>query len=65
MIWKNEEKFWYKMKNMLGSILLWIPTIIVNIAKLDGVYIKYVLVVCAVIFVTIVTSTLGYPFCSR
>ena len=39
---------------VLGSILLWVPTIIVNIAKLDGVYIKYVLTVCAVIFVTIV-----------
>ena len=26
---------------ILGSILLWVPTIIVNIAKLDGVYIKY------------------------
>ena len=40
---------------VLGSILLWVPTIIVNIAKLDGVYVKYVLTVCAVIFVTIVT----------
>ena len=38
---------------ILGSILLWVPTIIVNIAKLDGVYIKYMLAVCAVIFVTI------------
>ena len=45
---------------ILGSILLWVPTIIVNIAKLDGVYVKYVLAVCAVIFVTIVTSTMGY-----
>lgn len=45
---------------ILGSILVWVPTIIVNIAKLDGVYVKYVLTVCAVIFVTIVTSTLGY-----
>lgn len=26
---------------ILGSILLWVPTIIVNIAKSDGVYIKY------------------------
>lgn len=29
-----------------GSILLWVPTIIVNIAKLDGVYVKYVLTAC-------------------
>lgn len=43
-----------------GSILLWFPTAIVNIAKLEGVYVKYMLAVCAVIFVTIVTSTLGY-----
>ena len=45
---------------VLGAILLWIPTIIVNIAKLEGGYVKYVLAICAVIFVTIVTSTLGY-----
>ncbi len=43
-----------------GSILLWFPTTIVNIAKLEGEYVKYMLAVCAVIFVTIVTSTLGY-----
>ncbi len=43
-----------------GSILLWFPTIIVNIAKVEGVYVKYMLAVCAVIFVTIVTTTLGY-----
>lgn len=43
-----------------GSILLWFPTVIVNIAKLEGEYVKYMLAVCAVIFVTIVTSTLGY-----
>ena len=29
-----------------GSILLWVPTIIVNIAKLNGVYVKYVLAAC-------------------
>lgn len=45
---------------VLGTILLWIPTIIVNIAKLEGAYVKYMLAICAVIFVTIVTATLGY-----
>lgn len=45
---------------VLGSVLLLVPTIIVNIAKLEGGYIKYVLAISAVIFVTIVTSTLGY-----
>lgn len=45
---------------VLGTILLWIPTIIVNIVKSEGAYVKYMLAICAVIFVTIVTSTLGY-----
>ena len=31
-----------------------------NIAKLEGAYVKYLLAICAVIFVTIVTATLGY-----
>ena len=45
---------------VLGSALLWLPTVIVNIAKRDNAGVKYVLTVCAVIFITIVTSTLGY-----
>ena len=36
------------------------PTILVNVAKQDGSYVKYALTICAVIFITIVTSTLGY-----
>ena len=43
-----------------GSVLLWFPTLIVNIAKLEGAGVKYYLTICAVIFVSIVTSTLGY-----
>ena len=43
-----------------GSVLLWFPTIIVNIAKQEGAGVKYYLTICAVIFVSIVTSTLGY-----
>lgn len=43
-----------------GSVLLWLPTIIVNIAKLEGAGVKYYLTICAVIFVSIVTSPLGY-----
>ena len=43
-----------------GSVLLWFPTIIVNIAKQEGTRVKYYLTICAVIFVSIVTSTLGY-----
>lgn len=45
---------------VLGSIMLWMPTILVNVAKQDGSYVKYALTICAVIFITIVTSTLGY-----
>ena len=45
---------------VLGSVLLWLPTVLVNIAKRDGSYVKYALTICAVIFITIVTSTLGY-----
>lgn len=45
---------------VMGSVLLWMPTILVNIAKQDGGYVKYALTICAVIFITIVTSTLGY-----
>jgi len=53
------------MKTMLGayiagSILLWIPTFVVNIGKQEAGYVKYLLLICAVVFVTIVTSTLGY-----
>ena len=48
------------MAYVLGSIMLWMPTILVNVAKQDGSYVKYALTICSVIFITIVTSTLGY-----
>lgn len=53
------------MKTMLaayigGSILLWIPTLVVNVGKQQGRYVKYLLTFCAVAFTTIATSTLGY-----
>ena len=48
------------MAYVLGAIMLWMPTILVNVAKQDGSYVKYALTICAVIFITIVTSTLGY-----
>ncbi len=43
-----------------GSILLWTPTFIVCLGKQQGGYVKYVLIFCAVVFVTIAASTLGY-----
>lgn len=43
-----------------GSVLLWIPTLLVCVAKQQKSYVKYVLILCAVAFVTIAASTLGY-----
>ena len=43
-----------------GSVLLWIPTLIVNVGKQQNGYVKYVLILCAILFVTINASTLGY-----
>ncbi len=43
-----------------ASVLLWIPTFIVNVRKKQDGYVKYVLIICAVAFVTISASTLGY-----
>lgn len=43
-----------------GSILLWIPTFLVCVGKQQKSYVKYVLILCAVAYVTIAASTLGY-----
>lgn len=43
-----------------GSVLLWIPTLIVCVGKQQKSYVKYVLILCAVVFVTIAATTLGY-----
>ena len=43
-----------------GSVFLWLPTLIVNVGKQQKGYVKYVLILSAVIFVTICASTLGY-----
>lgn len=43
-----------------GTVFLWIPTLIVNVAKLQNGYVKYILIFCAILFVTINASTLGY-----
>lgn len=43
-----------------GSILLWVPTLLVNVGKQQKSYVKYVLIFCAVFFVTIASSILGY-----
>ena len=45
---------------MAGSACLWIPTLLVNVGKQQEGYVKYVLIFCAILFVTINVSTLGY-----
>lgn len=44
----------------VGSLLLWLPTLIVNVGKRQDPWVKYLLVFCAVVFVTIATTTLSY-----
>lgn len=43
-----------------GSVFLWIPTLVVDICKKQDSYVKYILILCAVIFVTVAVSTLGF-----
>lgn len=43
-----------------GSCLLLLPTLLVNILKLDEAYIKYVNVICASVFVTLLSITLTF-----
>ena len=38
---------------ILAAVLLWAPTIIVNVMKLDRPWVKYVITILAVIFVTV------------
>lgn len=45
---------------VLGSVLLWIPTLVVLVKKQQKSYMKYLIMFCAVMFVTIISMTLGY-----
>ena len=45
---------------VLGTVFLWIPTVLVNLMKKQEPYVKYILIICAILFVTINASTLGY-----
>ncbi len=45
---------------VLGSILLFLPTVLTNVLKIDKGYVKYVNVICAVIFVMLLSITLTY-----
>lgn len=43
-----------------GGCLLLLPTLLVNVLKKEGSYIKYVNVICASVFVTLLSITLTY-----
>lgn len=43
-----------------GSILLLLPTVLINFLKKDNTYIKYINVVCAAVFVTLLSITLTF-----
>ena len=45
---------------VVGSVFLWVPTLIVDVGKQQNGYVKYALIFCAILFVTINASTLGY-----
>lgn len=45
---------------VIGTILLWIPTFLVNVFKQQKSYVKYLLILCSILFVTINATTLGH-----
>ncbi len=45
---------------IIGTVLLFVPTFIVNIGKQDGPWVKYIIVICAVLFTVDVAITLSY-----
>ena len=45
---------------LAGAVLLWLPTVLVNIMKIEEWWVKYLVTLCAVVFVTIATVTLSY-----
>lgn len=45
---------------VIGAVVLAVPTVIVNIAKQEGAWVKYVIVACAVIFTVVVSVYLSW-----
>lgn len=43
-----------------GSVFLWLPTLLVNVLKKDESYVKYLNVICATLFVMILSITLTF-----
>lgn len=48
------------MAYIIGTVLLFLPTLIVNGAKKDGGWVKYFIVLCAVLFTVVLAATLSY-----
>lgn len=45
---------------VIGTLLLLVPTFIVNVRKINESWVKYVIVVCAMMFTSVVAATLSY-----
>lgn len=45
---------------IIGTVLLFIPTLLVNILKIEKGWVKFVIVLCSVVFTVILTVTLAY-----
>ena len=45
---------------IIGSVLLFIPTLIVNVFKIEKSWVKYVIVLCAIAFTVILTVILAF-----
>ena len=45
---------------ILGNVFLFIPTLIVNVLKVEKSWVKYIIVLCSIIFTMILTVTLAY-----
>ena len=45
---------------IIGTVFLLIPTLLVRILKLEGGWVKYVIVLCSIIFTVILAITLSY-----
>lgn len=45
---------------LLATVFLWVPTLLVNVMKLEEAWVKYVITVAAVCFVTVSVITLTY-----
>ena len=54
------DKFIMTVAYVGGSVIVLLPTLIVNILKKEGSFIKYINIVCAAVFVTLLSITLTF-----